>query len=114
MSILSLGDWEKNGKLWPDTVKLLFVLKPHKPNHIELLCELGVVEIVMKAFEREDPKSINSVIKLLTGLTHSPQVCIRLIDTSGIKLLIEYIHSVGDDNTFVEVSRYDILSPLPA
>ena len=104
MSILSAGELEKNGKLWPDTVKLLFVLKPHRPEHIELLCELGVVEIVLKAFGREDKKSINSVIKLLTGLTHSPQICIRMIDTSGIKLLIEYVHSVEEESTVVEVS----------
>ncbi|KAI6656483.1 hypothetical protein LOD99_1279 [Oopsacas minuta] len=104
INILSDGEIENRGKLWSDVVKLLFVLKVHKPHHIELLCELGLVEMLLGAFNREDNKSIMSVIKLFTGLTHSLHICVRMIDTSGITILLEYSHRIEEDSTIIEVS----------
>ena len=82
-----MGEIENTEKLWADTVKLLLVLKLYRPEHIDYLCELGLVETLLSAFSREDKKSVSSVIKLLSGLTHSPQICVRMIDTSGVKII---------------------------
>ena len=88
-------------------IKLLLLLKLYRPEHIDYLCELGLVETLLSAFGREDNKYISSVIKLLSGLTHSPQICVRLIDTSGVKVLLDYLNGVEEDVIIIIEVSYE-------